>query len=179
MRHYAGLASANMNVVLVNKYFWKKGGSESVFFNEKDMLEGAGYSVIPFAMKGDSNEPSEYSDYFVEGVDYSATGFKYKLINASKIVYSFEARKKMQRLLLDFSPDIAHFHIFQHQISPSVFGPLRNKQVPIILTLHDLKPVCPNYKFYVDGHVCEACKGGLSFTALEIGAQRDQRWVAW
>ena len=148
-----------MKILLINKFYWKKGGSESVFFSEKEMLESAGHKVIPFSMKGEKNEKSEFSKYFIDEVDYSKPGLKNRLSSASKIIYSFEAKNKMKSLLSDYSPDLAHFHIFQHQISPSVFGPLKKKKVPIILTLHDLKPLCPNYKMFVNNQVCEACKG--------------------
>lgn len=147
-------------ILSVNKYYWRKGGSESVFFNEKEMLERNGVKVIPFSMQSNKNEVTEYSRYFVDEVDYTATGFVNKIKLASKIVYSFDAKNKMSQLLNNEKVDLSHFHIFQHQISPSVFGPLRNRKIPIILTLHDLKPVCPNYKYYVNGNVCEACTGG-------------------
>jgi len=148
-----------MNILLINKYYWRKGGSESVFFSEKEILESAGHSVIPFSMQGKENEDTPYSKYFIDEVDYSKPGIKNKLLSAAKIIYSFEAKNKIQQLLSDLSPDIAHFHIFQHQISPSVFGQSKKKKIPIILTLHDLKPICPNYKMYVNGHICEECKG--------------------
>lgn len=130
------------------------------------MLEKHGHSVAPFSMNGDQNQLSPYSKYFVEEVDYSKPGIENRLRSAAKIVYSLDAKKKMYALLSDYSPDLAHFHIFQHQISPSVFGPLKRKGVPIILTLHDLKPICPNYKMYVGGHVCEDCKGGKFYNCF-------------
>ena len=156
-----------MNILSINKYFWKKGGSESVFFNEKKMLESNGHSVIPFSMQGDKNESSLYSQYFIDEVDYSKAGIKNRLLSTSKIIYSFEAKKKITKLLSDSAADLAHFHIFQHQISPSVFGPLRKKKIPIILTLHDLKPMCPNYKMYTNGRVCEECKGGKFYNCFK------------
>jgi len=149
-----------LNILAINKFYWKKGGSEAVFFSEKQMLEKAGHQVIPFSMSSDKNEESEYSKYFVDEVDYGKGGMLNKLSAASKIIYSFNARSKMKQLLSGNSPELAHFHIFQHQISPSVFGPLKAKKIPIILTLHDLKPICPNYKFYVNNEVCEDCSGG-------------------
>lgn len=148
-----------MDILSINKFYWKKGGSESVFFSEKEMLESAGHSVIPFSMQGKKNEPTPYSKYFVKEVNYSQPGVLNRLLAASKIVYSIEAKNKMRRLLSNYSPDLAHFHIFQHQISPSVFGPLKKNNIPLVLTLHDLKPICPNYKMYVNRHVCEECKG--------------------
>ena len=156
-----------MNILMINKYFWKKGGSETVFFDTIKLLEEGGHSIAPFAMKNDRNHNTEYEEYFVSEVDYSKTGIVNKLISASKILYSFEAKKNIQKLLAVYSPDIAHFHIFQHQISPAVFGPLLDKNIPLILTLHDLKPICPIYTSYVDGKVCEACYGGKFINCLK------------
>ncbi len=156
-----------MKVLSINKYFWRKGGSESVFFNEKEMLEGHGHTVVPFSMRSDKNEESEFASYFVGEVDYDSGGLLNRLSTASKIIYSFDAKEKMSHLLQNYSPDLAHFHIFQHQISPSVFGPLKKRGIPVILTLHDLKPICPSYKNYVNGRVCEACKGGKFYNCLK------------
>jgi glycosyltransferase involved in cell wall biosynthesis len=154
-----------VNILTVNKYFWRKGGSEVVFFNEMDLLRKHGHQVIPLSMKNQKNIDTPFEDYFVEEVDYERPGIGNKLINASKVLYSFDARSKMNKLLSDHRFDIAHFHIFQHQISPSVFGPLCREGVPLVLTLHDLKPICPNYKMYVNGGVCESCKNRKFYQA--------------
>ncbi|MES9906381.1 MAG: glycosyltransferase family 4 protein [Sedimenticola sp.] len=147
-----------MNLLLINKFFWRKGGSEAVYFGEMDLLENHGHQIIPFSMQDERNFPSDYSSYFVSNVDYENTGLREKLASASRIIFSFEARRQMTQLLKDHKIDIAHFHIFQHQISPSVFGPLRKSGIPLVLTLHDLKPICPSYLMYTNGHICEACK---------------------
>lgn len=149
-----------MKIISVNKFFWQKGGSEAVFFGEKSLLESRGHTVVPFSMADDKNQASEYSRYFVKNVDYATAGGVEKLVSAMNIIYSFEAKFKMKQLLNEFTPDVAHFHIFQHQISPSVFGPLQKKKIPLVLTLHDLKPICPTYKMYTNDEVCEACRGG-------------------
>ena len=59
-----------MNVLCVNKFFWHKGGSESVFFAEMDLLEQNSHIVVPFSMQSKNNESSEYSKYFVREADY-------------------------------------------------------------------------------------------------------------
>jgi len=155
-----------MNIISINKFFWNKGGSEAVFFGEMELLESNGHKVVPFSMKAENNLESPYSQYFVDNIDYASSGSSGKIKAAMNIIYSFEARSKMKRLLQDFLPDIAHFHIFQHQISPSVFGPLKKKKVPLVLTLHDLKPICPTYKMYTNNNVCEACKGGKFYNCF-------------
>ena len=165
-----------MDILSINKFYWKKGGSETVFFGEKALLEDAGHRVIPFSMRSPENLPSPYSEFFVEEVDYAAPGLKDRLGAALKIIYSFEARTKMEALLAKHRVDVAHFHIFQHQISPSVFGPLQQRGVPLILTLHDLKPLCPNYQMYTQGTVCERCKGRRFYNAFLHSCTKGSRF---
>jgi glycosyltransferase involved in cell wall biosynthesis len=47
-----------------------------------------------------------------------------------------------------------------HHISPSIFGLLKTRGVPSVLTLHDLKIACPAYKMLTHDGICERCKGG-------------------
>jgi len=164
-----------MNILFINKFYWDKGGSEAVYFGEISLLEKNGHTVIPFSMQDERNHPSEYSRYFVSNINYdTATKFE-KLVAASRIIYSFEAKNKISKLLKENHIDIAHFHIFQHQISPSVFAPLKKAGIPIVLTLHDLKPMCPNYQMYTHGHTCEACKGHKYYNCLLNSCTKGSR----
>ncbi len=164
-----------MDILFVNKFFWRKGGSETVFFDEMAMLEAHGHRVIPFAMHDERNLDSPYARYFVEHIDYEG-GLRQKLIGAGRVLYSFDARRQMTRLLADHPVDVAHFHIFQHQISPSVFAPLRKAGVPLILTLHDLKPMCPNYRMYTQGRICEACMGRRFYNCVRYRCTKNSRF---
>lgn len=155
-----------MKILTINKFHWLKGGSEAVYFGEAELLELNGHQVIPFAMKGYQNVSSVFSKFFVENVDYEKGGLANKISAASKIIYSFDAKYKMNTLLAEVKPNIAHFHIFQHQISPSVFSPLKSKGIPLVLTLHDLKPICPNYKMLTHDGICERCKGGKFYNCF-------------
>jgi hypothetical protein len=42
-------------------------------------------------------------------------------------------------------------------LSLSVVEVLLAHRVPVVMTLHDYKPVCPNYRLYVDGRPCQRC----------------------
>ena len=55
-----------MKVLQIDKYFYFKGGAETVFFNTIDLLERKGHKVIPFSLKSDKNLFSEYEKYFVD-----------------------------------------------------------------------------------------------------------------
>lgn len=148
-----------MKILQINKFHWMKGGSEAAYLGLLDLLQQHGHLAVSFSMKDRRNLSSAYGRFFVEHVDYESGALRDKIAAAAKIIYSVDARDKMRLLLSELQPDVAHFHIFQHQISPSVFGPLHGKNIPLVLTMHDLKPLCPNYKMLTNGRICEKCKG--------------------
>lgn len=145
----------------INNYYYPRGGAEVVFLEQNRMLEASGWNVVPFAMQHPRNLPSPWSGYFVDelefGGDYSMLG---KLRRAAKVVYSREARTKLSRLLDVAQPGVAHLHNIYHHISPSILGLLSQRQIPTIMTLHDLKLVCPAYKMLAPDGICERCRGG-------------------
>ena len=155
-----------MKILVINKFYWRKGGSEAVFFKEMELLEAHGHAVVPFSMQHPNNEHSPYEQYFVKNVDYDDVKLVNKLFAAGKVIFSIEARRMLKSLLDHESVNVAHFHIFQHQISPSVFGLLTAKKIPLVLTLHDLKPICPNYKMLSNNEICERCKGRKFYYCL-------------
>lgn len=59
-----------MKILLVNKFFFIKGGAETVYFQERNWLKAAGVDVVDFSMLHEKNFPSEYADTFVRNVDY-------------------------------------------------------------------------------------------------------------
>ncbi len=149
-----------MNILMVNKFFYIKGGSETYYFALKRLLEAQGHTVIDFSMQDEKNFTSKYSKYFVENVNYnSAEGLKKKLKAGFNIVYSKEAKKKFEQLVIATRPDIIHLHIFQHQLSPSILDVIKKYNLPTVYTAHDLKMLCLNYKMMHHGKICEECKG--------------------
>ena len=158
-----------MKILMVNKFYYIKGGSETYYFALKRLLEAKGHKVIDFSMKDERNFDSPYSDYFVEGVDYNGSmGIGDKLRSAMNIIYSHEAAKKIESLIQATHPDICHLHIFQHQLSPSILKVLKKYNIPTVYTAHDLKMLCLNYVMMTnDGQVCEKCKGGKYMNCLK------------
>jgi len=147
-----------MKVLAANKYYFVKGGAERYFFELNHILERRGHEVVPFAMRHPSNEATDYDDHFVsfEAFDES-DGLAARVRAASRILYSREARRCIERLADETSPDVAHLHNVAHQLSPSILYGLKSRGVPVVQTLHDFKLVCPNYSMFVDGKTCERC----------------------
>lgn len=127
------------------------------------MLRERGHEVIVFSMDHERNLPSEYSDYFVSYVDYpsllrESTGLRSKLQVVKRVIYSGEAQQKIQRLIEDTQPDIAHVHGIAAEVSPSILPPIKKAGIPIVQTLHDYRLICPNTSFVSHGEICERCK---------------------
>lgn len=55
--------------------------------------------------------------------------------------------------------------MFTH-LSPSLLDVCREKNVPVVMSCNDYKHICPNYKLYHHGKLCEACKGGKYYNAV-------------
>lgn len=148
-----------MKVLLIDVYNYNKGGAETVCFNTGRMLEEHGHEAVYFTLKWEQNRPSPFSGYFPESKE-TRRGPLRQVRNMINYFYHFEAAKKIERLVLDERPDIAHIHLMWGQITPSIFPVLRRHHVPILFTVHDYRIVCPAYTFRDgSGRICEACEG--------------------
>jgi glycosyltransferase involved in cell wall biosynthesis len=154
-------------LIAINNYYYDRGGSEAIFFAHNRMFEELGWNVVPFSMQHSGNHATPWSKYFIDDLemhgDYSLTQ---KLVRLPKVIYSFEARRRLGELLGRVRPDIAHAHNIYHHISPSILGLLKGRGIPTVLTLHDLKIACPAYNMLAPDGICERCKGGKVYNVV-------------
>jgi glycosyltransferase involved in cell wall biosynthesis len=145
----------------VNNYYYRRGGADALALDHGRLLEARGWDVVPFAMHHPQNEPSPWSDYFVDeaelGTDYGLVG---NAKRAGRAIYSFHARRRLGALLDVVRPDVAQLHNVYHHISPSITSLLKSRGIPTVLIAHDLKLACPSYSMLTHDGVCERCKDG-------------------
>jgi glycosyltransferase involved in cell wall biosynthesis len=155
----AETAAVPARVLMVNKFHYPRGGAEHYMFRLAGLLKQRGTEVDYFAMRDARNLPCPTDRYFVSEVSFEQPpqGLSGRIGMAGRMVYSREARSKMGRLLADRTPDLAHVHNIYHQLSPSLLAPLRRRGVPVVMTVHDFKLVCPVYSLLSHGEICERC----------------------
>ncbi|GAA5169778.1 glycosyltransferase family 4 protein [Viridibacterium curvum] len=156
-----------MKILFANKFFFLNGGSETVFFQEREFLQSQGVEVFDFSMHDARNQASEQAAYFVGAANYKGGGGKLqKLKSAVSLLHSPEAVRKITTLIETVRPDILHCHNIYHQLTPSIIKAAHRLGVKTVLTLHDYKVVCPTYVRVRDGKACSDCIGGDFFNVV-------------
>ncbi|AOY01896.1 glycosyltransferase family 4 protein [Jeongeupia sp. USM3] len=145
-------------LLAVNNYHYRRGGADVVYLEQSRLLREQGWHVADFAMQHPRNEASDYGEYFAEEIEFGhGYGALTKAKHAAKIIYSFESAAKIRRLIEKVKPDVVHAHNVYHHLSPSVLKAAHDCGVPVVLTAHDLKLLCPAYSMLSHGRVCEDC----------------------
>ncbi|MBD3359133.1 MAG: glycosyltransferase [Candidatus Buchananbacteria bacterium] len=148
-----------MKILQINKFFYKRGGAEAYMLALSNMLRQQGHQVVEFSMQHPDNLESPYSDYFVKHIDFQKRqGFFSDLKKSAHLLYSWQARNNLEKLIKKEKPDIAHLHNFYFQLTPSILKVLKKYNIPMVWTMHDYKLICPNYRLFTQGRVCERCK---------------------
>ena len=147
-----------MRILLVNKYWYLRGGAERVAISTKELLEAAGHTVAVFGMHHPDNVCT--SPYFIDYIDYTTLRWYAALRAGVKALYNREAKKKFAALVAEFQPDVVHFHNIYHQLSFSLLDVIRRTGIPAVMTLHDYQMISSNYALFHHGAIAEESLGG-------------------
>ncbi|SEA99234.1 glycosyltransferase family 4 protein [Pedobacter hartonius] len=155
-----------MNILVANWTWYPSGGDWTYVDNITTLYREKGHTVIPFSMKDDRNFPSPWSRFFIENIDYKK--IDKKSISAGlqvvkKSIYSTEAKQNLERLLDEIKIDLAHINVIHHYITPVILKTLKDRGIPILWTLHEYTPICPESTFISHGKICEKCFGGAFY----------------
>jgi len=160
-----------VKILQINKFYHQKGksgGTGRYLLSLIDLLKKHNHQIQVFATKDKNCLPSIYSPYFVEEQDFSQPKLSSKIIlKGIKFIYSFEAKRKIEKLIKDEKPDLAHLHNIYHHITPSILPVLKKYNIPVVQTLHDFHLISPNYSLYSEkSGVHEECSHGKYWKAI-------------
>lgn len=156
-----------MKILMVNKFLYPNGGSETYIFKLGEELQKRGHEVQYFGMEHAGRIVGNHAQCYTADMDFH-TGKLQKLLYPFKIIYSHEAKRKMGVVLRDMNPDVVHLNNINFQLTPSVIYAVRaherrtGRKVKIVYTAHDYQWVCPNHMMRIPatGKICFACRGG-------------------
>ncbi|MCP2044804.1 glycosyltransferase family 4 protein [Pontibacter sp. HSC-36F09] len=123
-----------MRILQVHNHYKISAGEDTVFYAEAALLENHGHTVAKFTLSNeDVNSVTE------------------KLGAALGVVYNTKSARMLKDKINEFQPDIIHVHNFFPLISPAVFDVAHKLGVPVVMTLHNYRLICPSAYLHYNG----------------------------
>ena len=153
-----------MKILIVNKFLYPNGGSETYIFELGKELIRQGHEVQYFGMEHPDRVVGNNANAYTTNMDFHGGSKLAKVTAPFKIIYSSEARRQIRKVLENFRPDVVHLNNINFQITPSILYEIKkfDKRIKIISTIHDPQWVCPNHTL-INGCThegCDKCFGG-------------------
>ncbi|MCQ2523341.1 MAG: glycosyltransferase [Lachnospiraceae bacterium] len=157
-----------MKFLIINKFLYPNGGSETYIFKLGECLKSQGHEVEYFGMEHVGRCVGNSVNAYTSDMDFHGGSKLSKLTYPIKTIYSKEARIQIRKVLDDFKPDVCHLNNFNYQLTPSIILEIvkwrkeNNRECKILFTAHDYQLVCPNHMMNIPAthENCEKCLGG-------------------
>ena len=157
-----------MRILMINKFLYPNGGSETYIFKLGDYLKAQGHEVQFFGMEHEGRCVGNRVNAYTRDMNFHGGSKITKLTYPIKTIYSWEARKQIRKVLDDFQTDVCHLNNFNYQLTPSIILEIvkwrkeTGRQCKIIFTAHDYQLVCPNHQLKnpITHENCEKCLSG-------------------
>jgi glycosyltransferase involved in cell wall biosynthesis len=127
-----------MNILILHNRYQQRGGEDTVFENESLLLTEHGHTV---------------SHLIFTNEDIKSTTDK--LIAGIRGIYHSGSGKKLEDKIRECNPDIIHVHNFFPLASPAIFSVAEKYQIPVVVTLHNFRLICPSTFLYFNNAVYE------------------------
>lgn len=134
--------SSPLTILSVHNFYQIRGGEDTVFANEKKLLEEHGHKVITYTRH--NNEIAQFSLFR-------------KLLLPLSTIFSLRTYREVKKLIREHAVEVVHVHNTLPLISPSVYYAAFACGVPVVQTVHNQRLICAEGTFTRDGHVCEDC----------------------
>lgn len=157
-----------MKILMVNKFLYPRGGSESYMLYLGEHLKKLGHEIEYFGMYDENNTVGNSIGKYTQNMDFHSKGLA-RFLYPFKIIYSREAKKKIMQVIDDFKPDIVHMNNINFQLTPSIIYGIKKRGVKLVQTVHDYQMICPNHLLYnFDKNTpCEKCVKGSHINCIK------------
>ena len=170
-----------MKILLSNYRYYVSGGPERYLFNVQKELQSSGHETIPFSIHYNMNEETPFSKYFVEPIgtreevyfDQQRWKFTTFLRTLSRLFYSFEVERAVERLIHEHRPDVAYVLHYLRKMSPSLLCGIKKMGIPIVVRLSDFTMLCPQAHCLRENTPCTLCCNGNLSPSVKYRCVKD------
>ena len=130
-----------MKILIVHNNYGKYSGEEAVVDKMATMLQSHKHTVCFYRLttEGARDKISDKIKGFTAGI------------------YSHIGVKGMAEILLKEKPDIINVHNLYPFISPAALFECKKANIPVVMTVHNFRLICPTGLFMRNGKPCEQC----------------------
>jgi glycosyltransferase involved in cell wall biosynthesis len=112
-----------MKILLIHSYYQLSGGEDSVFEQECDLLS---------------------TEHEVKKLSFQNKSGLAGALQFIMSIWNIIAARKVRNTVNEFKPDIIHLHNWHFASGPIIIRTARKLGVPIVLTLHNYRLLCPS-----------------------------------
>lgn len=160
-------------ICMVHSFFHNRGGDTTYAHQLSKDLRQRGHVVHPFSMQHPLNNASPNQRYFAPWTTLSQ-GKKQRLWDIVSLIWSRSAASSFADMLDHIKPDIIHIQHLHRHLTPSILAEARQRNIPIVWTLHDYEILCPSGKMVRNASLCTKCVRGSVLNA----ARHRCKWNA-
>lgn len=147
-----------MKVLIVHNDYGKYSGEEAVVDKMSVIMQSLGHQVVQLRMT-------------TSGLRESLKGKIKGFING---IYCPSGVKSMKDVLLKEKPDIVNVHNLFPFISPAALRECKNMGIPVVMTIHNFRLMCPTGLFMRNGKPCELClEKGVEWNCIKYNCEQS------
>lgn len=147
-----------MKILMVHNYLRPPSGENTVFEQERQLLESKGHEVVAYTRENSEIETMRFFE---------------KAMLPLRAFWSVTDHREISRIVRTEKPDVAHFHNIFPLVSPAAYRACKGAGVPVVQTLHHFRIVCPGALLFREGRVCEDCSGMHFLPGIRHGCYRN------
>jgi glycosyltransferase involved in cell wall biosynthesis len=154
-------------ILFAHNYAYLRGGSEKVCFDEMKILEAHGVFV-------DSISVNDATSIRMNGAVANNISEPTTVDRLANLFWNRKSRAMLDRILngkVDY--DILHAHNIYGRLSHSLVSVAKKHGLKVVVTLHDMKYVCPHYTALNNNNLCSDCSGGRFYKASINKCHKD------
>ena len=169
-----------MKILLVNKFLYQKGGSETYVIKLGKKFEEEGHEVQYFGLTNKKNILHNKYNLYVKNKEFSDKKIINKL-NIFSLIYNKEAYKKMLSLLEQYKPDLTILNNIEYHLTPSIIDAFikykkQNNKAKIFYVAHDYQLVCPSHGLFdVNINPCEKCLNDSYWNCFKTKCHKNSK----
>jgi len=139
-----------LKILLVHNEYKIFSGEEAAVAGLESLLKAKGHEVLCF-----KRSSASLRDSFYGKIKACAAG-----------IYNPFAVNAFIKTVKTFKPDIIHVHNLFPLISPSIIPAAKKLGVPVVMTVHNYRLICPNGRYFNNNKICEKCNGGREWNCI-------------